>query len=419
MINSPKISLQFSTFDHNPTLLHKLALYSFYGFVLAIPAENIILVSGIGTISRLMGIISLALWALLTVFQRLPVRRFHTAAFSFTLLFMGYGLVTTLWATYPNLSLQRTVTNIQLLSFIFLMRQFVVTDKIFRQILTCYCIGATITSLSIFKSYFDNIDHLAAYIRLTAQNFNPNEAAMYIVISILLLAHLNQTHRSMLRRIIGLGVIGLQTVAVLMTASRGAAIGMAFVYFTFSWYLFRAKIVTRILLIVFGFLFIQVVLSVVPSTSWERLSELQNLAESNLGARREIWSVSLEIFLDHPVFGVGVDSFRYKLGEYTGIQLVAHNTFVSVLVEQGIIGFTLFALILIDIILGLKYLPLKERMPLLLLVLTWSILALSATIEYQKITWFSISVPLVRIAMVQESKSDDRNILRDTYRNLA
>lgn len=404
MIAFSPLDSQRSASDQRPTLAYRIALFAFYIFVISVPAENLVLFSGIGTISRLAGLISLALWGAVTLYERLHIRKFYASAFIFTVLFMIYGFLTTLWAVYPDISIQRTITNIQLLIFLFLMRQFITSEAGYRTTLLAYSFGATLTSLSIFQSYFENAGNYTLYTRLTAENFDPNEAGMNIVIAILILAYLIRTQKSILWRSLGLAVMGVLTISVFLTASRGATIGLAIVYLTFLPYFLRTNLIVRVVLVAGGLLFIQVLTVVVPEASWTRLSDLVNLTQSGLGGRRDIWTEGLIIWQDYPVFGVGVDSFRYKLDEYYGVSLVAHNTFLSILTEQGIIGFTLFTLIVFDLFLSARYLPPLERWFFLSMFIAWSILSFSTVEEYHKITWFVLGLPMVRIGVILDSR---------------
>lgn len=66
-----------------------------------------------------------------------------------------------------------------------------------------------------------------------------------------------------------------------------------------------------------------------------RLQEL-DASESSAYGRIDAWYEGLQMFIANPVFGVGVNNFT----EFN--YLTAHNSFVLVLAETGIIGFTLW-----------------------------------------------------------------------------
>ncbi|MGI9534594.1 MAG: O-antigen ligase family protein [Thermodesulfobacteriota bacterium] len=67
--------------------------------------------------------------------------------------------------------------------------------------------------------------------------------------------------------------------------------------------------------------------------------------------RTHIWSDSIRIFLDFPIFGTGLDTFKYIYAKYKTIEIAssinfAHNDYLQLLVETGIIGFLLVLILL-------------------------------------------------------------------------
>ena len=76
--------------------------------------------------------------------------------------------------------------------------------------------------------------------------------------------------------------------------------------------------------------------------------------------RSELYEMAYRAFLDHPIFGVGVAGFE----EYTGSYTAAHNSFLQVLCEQGIIGELFYAgpilCCLVTTVKSLKRIRIKE-----------------------------------------------------------
>ena len=62
--------------------------------------------------------------------------------------------------------------------------------------------------------------------------------------------------------------------------------------------------------------------------------------------RTHMWRDSLNIFIDFPIFGTGLDTFKFIYAKYKTLEIAssinfAHNDYLQLLVETGIIGFTL------------------------------------------------------------------------------
>src|SRR5258708_12585952 len=88
--------------------------------------------------------------------------------------------------------------------------------------------------------------------------------------------------------------------------------------------------------------------------------------------RTIIWKAGWEIFRAHPFVGIGANSFRVivsrelaepiRMGEADPAP-PAHNTFLSVLVEQGVPAFPVFCSMLTPLALSLPSIPPSPRAP--------------------------------------------------------
>jgi O-antigen ligase len=115
-----------------------------------------------------------------------------------------------------------------------------------------------------------------------------------------------------------------------------------------------------------------------------------------------IWRQGLVAFTERPWLGGGVNTFRLvnSLGK------VAHNTFLSVLVEVGLIGFLLFGLMLGTVVWQAWRQPRWEARLWLAMLATWVIGASTLTWEYRKPTWLLLSLVIVSGAVVHHVDAD-------------
>lgn len=76
----------------------------------------------------------------------------------------------------------------------------------------------------------------------------------------------------------------------------------------------------------------------------------RDVSSDSLGYRILFWRAGLEMFKDHPIIGVGIGQFRYEFKNYANVthlrQPDTHNIFIEQLAETGIIGFSLFMVVL-------------------------------------------------------------------------
>lgn len=80
---------------------------------------------------------------------------------------------------------------------------------------------------------------------------------------------------------------------------------------------------------------------------FERFSDISladiDFATNTFAGRIRIWQAAWDIFSQHPVLGVGIGAGRYMVGEVLAqYSWMIHNDYLSVLLETGLVGFTLF-----------------------------------------------------------------------------
>ena len=155
---------------------------------------------------------------------------------------------------------------------------------------------------------------------------DPNDLGLLFVMCVPMAAYLSAQGGLLgLRRLFWLGLMGLLLYGVVLTDSRGSLLALACVFGLYMWRRFGkfAAFVCGV-----GGL---ILMQAVPS----RLQQL-DAGESSAAGRVDAWYEGFQMFFAHPLFGVGAGAFDdYHF-------LTAHNSFVLVLAETGIIGFTIW-----------------------------------------------------------------------------
>ena len=128
----------------------------------------------------------------------------------------------------------------------------------------------------------------------------------------------------------------------------------------------------------------------VPQTSIDRLTTTSDeLSEGDLNGRRQIWDVGIEAFLESPIVGSGSGVFKTISGGK-----VAHNTYLSVLAEMGIIGLLTF----MGMIFMAMYQPKYKNKWLatfwITVFLAWGIGVSAMNYELRKPTWLILALAL-------------------------
>ncbi|MEI6668152.1 MAG: O-antigen ligase family protein [Acidobacteriota bacterium] len=152
---------------------------------------------------------------------------------------------------------------------------------------------------------------------------DPNDLAMSLVIVLPFLFTFTLSPESgFVRKIIGLGSLGVISYALLLTQSRGGIVGVGALSAAYFYRRFGRVAAVAIGVVVVG-------LFLVAGSG--RLQRMESGEESAQG-RIQAWAAGLEMFRARPVLGVGYGQFT----EHNN--LVAHNSFVHTFSELGFVG---------------------------------------------------------------------------------
>lgn len=216
-------------------------------------------------------------------------------------------------------------------------------------------IGLAATGLQPVDSAIETATHTEG--RLKGGSSDPNYLAAGIVPAIVLAAGLATTTRSALWRwAIGMAVAVL-AIGLAATQSRGgflaliAAAAAALVLVRRH----RMQILAGLALLA-GF--VALMLATTPG-AWERVTRM----DGGGNGRSDLWTVAWRVGQEHPVTGVGISDFAAEAHRYVrrpgqlteAAQIVdrphvAHNTYLQVLTELGVVGLALFVALLLALL---------------------------------------------------------------------
>ena len=155
---------------------------------------------------------------------------------------------------------------------------------------------------------------------------DPNDLGMLFVTCVPMAAYLSGRGGLMgLRRVFWLIVTGILVYGVYLTDSRGSLLALLAVMGLYIWQRKGVLIAGAL-----GAAAVAVLLAL-PS----RFNEI-DVEEASAQGRVDSWYEGMQMFQAHPIFGVGPDMYS----DYH--HLTAHNSFVLIIAETGIIGFTLW-----------------------------------------------------------------------------
>lgn len=379
--------------------MRKLAFWLSLIFVFTIPWETVIEYPLLGSISRLVGFGLAATWLAATLFAR-HVRRpraFH-AALS---LFVAWNAASIFWSTNPEKTTTLIVTWLQLLLLSLIFWDLYISRKDVMAALQMYVLGAYVVLGDTLANFF--LGNSFYHARFSAAGTSPDDTGVILALGLPIAAYLTVfrepdrlaiplkvlNYLYILAAFIGIALSGTRTALVVAVPGVLFTIGLVM----------HSKFSTQIRV---GLLFVigaTIVLPRIPVASIHRLETTKSsMVSGGMNGRERLWREGLASFLRHPMLGVGVNMYRSVNSE----DKVAHNSFISVLVELGMPGFFLFVLIII--IAGIQILgqlPWDKWLWLTIFV-GWILSSSALTWEYRKPTWLFLNLIVVSAAAVRE-----------------
>lgn len=368
------------------------ARYALWLFVLTIPLENVVRVPGVGSLARVGGVAAFLAWGV-DVLGKRAVRR-PGAAMVLPTLFVVWSAATVIWSIDPERSVERVKTALQLLLLLWLIWDQIRSRVEETRAIQAYVWGCVIAAALTLVDFARGGSRYAYAGRYAASGFDPNGLGVILAIGTVFILYLLVVDRaSRSRKVVLVAGLALCEVAVLLTGSRGAVLaGLAGLTGVACTSLQGGGRKLAAVLLLVGTVAVMS-LRWVPGVILERLATIPfEVERGTLAGRRDIWRVGLDLWRREPLAGVGVGAFMSGAEPLLGQARVAHNTFVSVLVETGAVGELLFASWVLYVFYRTRQIgPIRSGLWLALL-LTWVVGALSLNWEFEKPTWFLLGL---------------------------
>jgi O-antigen ligase len=368
-------------------LIARLAFVCLWLFVFSMPIEKAIEIPGLGTISKLAGFIALGVGALAVVMQerfRLPGPVQLALA-----IFILWSAVTLRWSISPDGTVERTITYVQLLSLVLLVWEFCPEERDVLSLMSAYVLGTLVPAGDTVQRFL--MGHQTFYNRYATTGFDPNDLALTLAISLPMSYYLTLRKKGAIRwvyRAQMLAAIG----TTFLTASRGGTFCMMIALSLILWTLPSLPLRNRMAIVAVLIVTVMGAVALVPATSWKRLgSAASEVSQGTLNSRTVLWKAGLTEFRSKAFGGIGAGAYPEAsakvIGRPWGFVPVAHNSFISVLVETGVIGMAVFAGMLSMLYRSAASMHGITRSFWLVLLSVWTVGVCSLTWEYRKPTW--------------------------------
>ena len=379
-------------------LFRNAAFFFLWILVFVIPWENGVIIDGFGTLSRVVGIpaFGMALLAILECGTLRPLVLQHMIM----LFFLAWGGLTYFWSFSPSSTITSFFTFVQLFTMIWLIWEFAQTRREQLLVLRAYSLGSIVSSVATLSGFVQAIGlQTTAYSGL---NFDPGDLAFILAFAIPISLYLAvQERRKTLAWVHG-AAAALAFCAVVLIASRGALIACTPALLMAPFFFPKLRLARNLISVVFLALVIIGSWLYMPESSWLRLSTIGSEITSGTSNERTMpWQMGWQIFAKAPLRGVGAGAYAPAVEHMLGLSsasdgtdsgdhvshLDPHNTFLSILAEQGVVGFALFFALLLTLVLSTWRLSKMDRVFWLCILLTWAIGASYLSWEQRKPTW--------------------------------
>lgn len=380
-------------------------------FILTIPIEDMLSVNKDLSMTRMLGQGVIGAWGIVIILTQ-KVRRIHPF-YIFVLLFIAWNVISVFWTIDYSLTELRTKTYVQLGIMSVMIWDLVDGKDKLRAVIQTFIIGAYI---SVGGTIINFITGQEAYLysggRYVATGFNANDLAIILSLAVPMAWYMVLTSGGESKfkwfRIMNMLYVPLGFFAVILTGSRAgflvALLSLFFIVFTTRW-LGKWGRLSFVLLI--AILIVAAVIIVPDSTLNRVLSTFSSESSDDLGGRLTIYAAAARTIDAHPLLGVGSGAFKSA----TGLNIIAHNTFLSVLSETGIIGFLFFTVMLILCAVEALRQPKLEAALWLTIMLMWGLGGSSVSWDFRKPTWLLLTMIIISAELFAEKKQKEQRLV--------
>jgi len=397
--------------------LGKIAFGSLWLLVFAMPWEDAITIPGFGTSVRLIGMVTLGLGAL-AILERGKVRK-PAIGHVVMALFVALAALSFLWSLYPEGTLIEAFSYVQLFTMVWLIWELASGVQEQMHLMRAYVFGTFVSGIDticLFLSHQESV-----YQRYAGAKLDANDLGLIMALSVPMSYYLLIQNHGRMVWVYRVHLI-LAGTTILLTASRGATLATVVALTIVPLTQARLGGQQRVALLLTVILLLGGILFFVPETSWERLATVPaEFEQGTFTGRTIIWKAGWEIFCAHPFVGIGANAFRVmvsrelvepiRMGEADPAP-PAHNTFLSVLVEQGVLGFVVFCGMLGALAVSLRGMPPFPQRLWIVSLAVWVVGVSSLTWEMRKPTWFFFGLLMAQCGSIPQMLRDARAFAR-------
>jgi len=268
--------------------------------------------------------------------------------FVFGFLFIAWMFFSNPQAAWSGIDRNWVLTFVQLWMLMFLSSRLLDTKEKFQTLMWIFSIVAVVSAFAAIQQGYIAETEEASF-GSSGYVDNANAAARYFIVAMTFLTYLRAESKKTFPRFLMLIGIIVTYVGVFFTISRTGIV----LLFAAQVLIFLSQTTGKqrrniLVLGVIGLALIwlisenafRLVGTILPAISQ---------GEDTMGLRYALWEAGMRMFKERPITGVGIGVYRWLVPYYSrdlpfiaGRSIWAHNTYIQILVETGVVGFILF-----------------------------------------------------------------------------
>ena len=306
-------------------------------------------------VERVFGVLALLSMLLKIKFRKTQLSFVHNPINYILLAFlaiMGLSAFTSFW---PTQSIDTAIEFAKILVFYFLISNLLTDQKKLKIFIWEYILLTGWVAISSLEGYFTGKIMFAQGIE-RAQGItgtDPNTLAVSLCLTIPFLYFALFAEKSKFLKILNMIVLLASLATIVLTGSRGAFLGLLSIIFLI-W--IRTK--RKFALLVVSLLALVIIWTVMPEQYKGRyrtiLTATSGEVDESSQGRLNAWKAGMRMFFDRPILGVGAGAFgtahAMSYSPERRSWLKAHNTYVQLLAELGILGTIIFVILIYNVI---------------------------------------------------------------------
>ena len=214
------------------------------------------------------------------------------------------------------------------------------------------------------------VDAPGASGRISGVLGNPNYYGAYLGSMAVLAVACAVNARSVRLKAVLLALASLLSATLLLTQSRGALVAFMAGFITIIFIRSRRMGVVSVVVLA---LIVAIAYPIFSDWRFDGDAPASVAGISTAAGRTEAWSAAGDIFASSPLFGVGLGRFM----EESPGGIAAHNWYVQVLAELGIVGFIIWSLFMVAVVLALRKRPRPARSVGYSVLVVWLVASLT------------------------------------------